>query len=297
MSARPAAAFSARRFTVRQERCGMKVGIDAIVLASHASHRLFPPAVEMPGPEPEAPPLRLLDVGCGCGIVALLLRQAAAGAHRRALVTAIDIDAPSAAEARRNVEASPWAADIRVHHTSLQAFTAPEEPFDLIACNPPYFPRPSAAMEQRAAANRAAQLARQGVHSDGVMRAGDRGLWPESRAHARFSDYLPAADMLTGAAALLADRGAFLCSFPARLDTMLLEAAAAAGLERTAALSLRMKAGRPISRVISTFEHCSGGREVVTQELTVRDERGVFSQAYCDFTASAYDRCLRSPAE
>ena len=102
--------------------------------------------------------------------------------------------------------------------------------------------------------------------------------------------------MLAGAAALLADRGAFLCSFPARLDTMLLEAAAAAGLERTAALSLRMKAGRPISRVISTFEHYSGGREGVTQELTVRDEGGVFSRAYCNFTHGCYDRCLRPPA-
>ena len=277
----------------------MKVGIDAIVLASRAAHRLFPPAAaEMPEPEHEAPPLRLLDVGCGCGIVALLLRQAAAVAHRRALVTAIDIDEPSAAEARHNVKASPWAADIRVHHTSLQAFTAPEEPFDLIACNPPYFPRPSAAMEERAAANRAVQLARQGgVHSGGVMGAGDRGLWPESRAHARFSDYLPAADMLAGAAALLADRGAFLCTFPARLDTMLLETAAAAGLGRTAALSLRMKAGRPISRVISTFEHCSGGEEEeVMQELTVRDEGGVFSRAYCNFTHGCYDRCLRPPA-
>ena len=103
------------------------------------------------------------------------------------------------------------------------------------------------------------------------MGAGDRGLWPESRAHARFSDYLPAADMLAGAAAMLADRGAFLCTFPARLDTMLLEAAAAAGLERTAALSLRMKAGRPISRVVSTFEHCAGGEE----EDTERDEGSV----------------------
>jgi tRNA1Val (adenine37-N6)-methyltransferase len=132
----PSRPFSARRFTVRHENCGMRVNHDGLLLgalAAEALRRRLPLLAATSS-------VRALDIGCGCGVVALLLRQAADGWGRPLRVTAIDIDSSSAAQAASNVEHSPW-DDVRVQHSGLREFAAGEgrrAAFDLVVCNPPY---------------------------------------------------------------------------------------------------------------------------------------------------------------
>ena len=77
---------------------------------------------------------RILDIGTGTGVIALMMAQRAENAH----VTAVEIDPPSAADARDNAASSPWSARVEVVECDIADY-APEERYDLIVTNPPYF--------------------------------------------------------------------------------------------------------------------------------------------------------------
>ena len=82
---------------------------------------------------------RILDIGTGTGVVALMMAQRFPEAH----VTAIDCDEPACRQASSNVAASPFARRISIYHTSLQNFIdhppSPVTPYHAIVCNPPFF--------------------------------------------------------------------------------------------------------------------------------------------------------------
>lgn len=110
--------FRFKRFAVRQDESPMKVGTDGVLLGAWAPVR----------PDDR----RILDIGTGTGVIALMLAQRAPEAS----VTGVDI-AP-VEEARRNAEASPWSGRLHFEQSPVQRF-APAEPFDLIVSNPPFF--------------------------------------------------------------------------------------------------------------------------------------------------------------
>lgn len=77
---------------------------------------------------------RMLDIGTGSGLIALMLAQR----HPHSLVEGVELDADAAAQARQNVEASPFASRVRVFESSFQAF-GPSGGYDAIVSNPPFF--------------------------------------------------------------------------------------------------------------------------------------------------------------
>lgn len=113
-----ASVFQFKRFTVKQERCAMKVGTDGVLLGAW---------VKTPGSG------KILDIGTGTGLIALMMAQKSS-----AFIDAIDIDVDSFEQACENVKASPWKEHIRVVHSSLNDFK-PGYRYDLIVSNPPYF--------------------------------------------------------------------------------------------------------------------------------------------------------------
>lgn len=112
--------FQFKQFTVRQNRCAMKVGTDGTLLGAWASL-------------PERP-CRVLDLGTGTGLIALMLAQRC----QEASIVAIDIDADAVLQARENVAASPFSSRIEVIEADAAVFS-PSERFDAIVSNPPYF--------------------------------------------------------------------------------------------------------------------------------------------------------------
>lgn len=95
----------------------MKVGTDGVLLGAWVSVR--------------PTDRRILDIGTGTGLIALMLAQRS----EAAAVTGIDI--ASVDEARRNADASPWGDRLVFVRQPVQRFEA--EPFDLIVSNPPFF--------------------------------------------------------------------------------------------------------------------------------------------------------------
>lgn len=111
--------FKFRQFVVCQNKCAMKVGTDGTLLGAWAAA----PAGEC----------RILDIGTGTGLLALMMAQR----YPQAIVTGIDIDPDSVIQASGNVEASPFADRVRILLADVAHFD--EEPYDAIVCNPPYF--------------------------------------------------------------------------------------------------------------------------------------------------------------
>ncbi len=99
----------------------MKVGVDAVLLAAWADVR---------------DRLSILDVGTGCGVIALAMAQRAETAR----IDAIEIDPPSFEEALENFSISPWADRLRGYMVSFDDFVrSSTDKYDLIISNPPFF--------------------------------------------------------------------------------------------------------------------------------------------------------------
>ena len=77
---------------------------------------------------------RILDIGTGTGLIALMMAQR----YPQALVIAIDIDEGAVRQARENVSASPFADRITVLEADVLTLEETEK-YDSIVCNPPFF--------------------------------------------------------------------------------------------------------------------------------------------------------------
>jgi len=111
--------FEFRQFTVYQDQCAMKVGTDGVLLGAWTDSE---------GAR------RILDVGTGTGLIALMLAQ-----RTEAAIDAVEIDEKAARQAMQNVEASPWPDRIHIHCIDFQGFSAGiHAQYDLIVSNPPY---------------------------------------------------------------------------------------------------------------------------------------------------------------
>lgn len=94
---------------------------------------------------------RVLELGCGAGLISLLILWRCPTAR----VTAVELDAPSAKQARANFAANGYMADVVCGDLRERA-SLPEANFcGLVVCNPPYFAPDSgrtSPSERRAAA-------------------------------------------------------------------------------------------------------------------------------------------------
>lgn len=110
--------FRFKQFALTHQRCAMKIGTDGVLLGAWA---------QLPQASGTA-----LDVGAGCGLIALMLAQR----YPQARVTAVELDTDAAEDLRVNVDASPWSDRVDVVQSD---FTTVEGCYDLIVSNPPFF--------------------------------------------------------------------------------------------------------------------------------------------------------------
>lgn len=112
--------FHCKQFSIRHDRCAMKVGTDALLLGAWATL-----------PHSGA----VLDIGTGSGILSLMVAQRSLG---KLPITALEIDPEAAQQAQENVAESPWPNAIAVVHADALHWQ-PTNRFELIISNPPYF--------------------------------------------------------------------------------------------------------------------------------------------------------------
>ena len=117
--------FKFKQFTINQDKTAMKVGTDGVVLGAYAEADKYN---------------KILDIGTGTGLIALMMAQQ----NNNAEIAAIEIDNDAYLQALENVEKSKF-NNINVLNISLQDFYRKNNrtKFDLIISNPPFFDKKS----------------------------------------------------------------------------------------------------------------------------------------------------------
>ena len=227
--------FSFKQFTVYHDRCAMKVGTDGVLLGawtdlSH-SHRI-------------------LDIGTGTGLIALMMAQRSPEAQ----ITAIDLDAEAVSQARDNIQHSPWKDRIEALLQDVCTYSI-DKKFDTIVSNPPYF-----------------------IDS---LKCPDN-----QRNTARHTDTLDARRLLEKAAELLTSDGRFSLILPADQTDDLFRMAEALGLYPSRWTKVITRPGLPPKRSLIEFQ--KKVQPIQTSELVIELERHVYSEEYIALTREYY---------
>lgn len=97
----------------------MKINTDGVLLGAVATHDN---------------PLRILDIGTGTGVIAMMLAQR----FPLSVVEAVEIDPAAAAAAEKNFVQSPFVNRVRLSGSDFLHFKSADT-YDLIVSNPPFF--------------------------------------------------------------------------------------------------------------------------------------------------------------
>jgi tRNA1Val (adenine37-N6)-methyltransferase len=231
--------FQFKKFKIVQSNTAMKVGTDGVLLGAWT---------------PLDDALRILDVGTGTGLIALMLAQRSTKAH----LDAIDMDEGAVADAQTNVLSSPWSDRITVLRADFNTYVdSCEDKYDLIVSNPPFF-------------------------EDGNQ-APDK-----SRAIARHSVGLSPEQLLVNACCLLHKRGRLALILPPNVYAKYLELANRKGLYQQAMMTIYPTPQKSAVRILSLW-----GRHFVKEqkeESLVLESGGrhVYSEDYKILTKDFY---------
>jgi tRNA1Val (adenine37-N6)-methyltransferase len=231
-------AFRFRRFTVEDRQSTLRVGTDSMLLGSWAS----------PGKAQ-----KILDIGTGCGVLALMLAQKSAG-----IINAIDIDKPSVQEASTNFSASPWPSRLSAIYASVQSLAAVEQAtYDFIITNPPYY-------------------------SNSLKS-------PSSRInHTRHDEHLPLIELVVSVSRLLTTDGRFSIILPPLPSGHFQVLCMKNGLYPLRKLTVFPKAGAPVKRILTEYSRVKTEYPDLS-ELTILNAQGKFSIEYLALTISYHD--------
>lgn len=229
--------FQFKRFRIGQAGAAMKVGTDGVILGAWA---------DVEGE-------RILDIGAGTGLIALMAAQR----RPESRVDAIEPDRGAFLQAEENVRQSPWSDRIALFDNTLQCFREAEQAvYDRIVSNPPYF---------------IASL----KNPDGA------------RSAARHADSLPCADLAAHVARLLKPGGKFSVILPHPEARVFVATAATHGLYRNRKLNVIAVPGGPVKRVAMEFSFDEGPLQENEMVIESHGRHG-YSEEYKALTRDFY---------
>jgi tRNA1Val (adenine37-N6)-methyltransferase len=228
--------FEFKQFRVEQHKAAMKVGTDGVLLGSWTHLNSAK---------------KILDVGTGTGLIALMLAQ-----RSTAIIDAVEIDEMACEEAKYNFVQSPWSNRLRVFHEDFHLFAEKfSELYDLIVSNPPFF-----------------------INS---LKTRNSAL-----AVARHNDKMPFNQFITDSKRLLTVTGRLCVIIPYMNSAEFMEYARVAGFYLKLKTTVIPKPGRIPKRVL--LEFTLHPNYPVDNEIAILGEDGLYTENYKILTSPYY---------
>lgn len=232
--------FTFKQFHITDDHTAMKVGTDGVLLGAWAKGGL-----------------KVLDIGTGTGLIALMMAQRFPSAQ----IDAIEIDKGALEDARFNVSQSPFNNRINIINSPLQDYkpcneTQEEGIYDAIVCNPPYF-----------------------------INSLKNPL--QQRTTARHTDSLSHQELIYHSKRLLKPNGSLSIIIPSNNKDILEAEAIFNGLPILKITNIKTKSSKPAKRCLIEF-----GKDATTEckieEQVLNDDMGARTMWYKNLTQAFY---------
>ncbi|MFI3247977.1 MAG: methyltransferase [Rikenellaceae bacterium] len=230
--------FRFKRFAIEDDRSSMKVGTDGVLLGAW---------VDICGDEG-----RILDIGTGSGLIALMMAQRSANSK----IDAVEIEESSAEQAAENIAASEWSDRVDLIHSDIKCYT-PQCKYDLIVTNPPYFV--------------------------------DSLLSPDSgRTTARHTTQLSFSELIDSITRLLKEDGRLALILPVA-ESQVFDKEAVGRLSLIRRCEVYGREDLPAKRYMSEYLLSSDSRAVSHEKIVIEGEkRGQYTDEYRELTRDFY---------
>ena len=216
----------------------MKVGTDGVLLGAWAPL--------------DHTPYSILDIGAGTGLIALMLAQRSNAEQ----IDAIEIDDDAYEQAVENFEDSPWGDRLFCYHAGLDEFMEdPEEEYDLIVSNPPFYTE-------------------------------DYTSGDEQRDKARFAESMPFEDLVEASSILLSDVGVLAVIIPYKEEQNFIALAKAEELYPFKITRVKGTPQTEIKRSLIAFSRDK--KEITENDLVIETARHQYTEDYTALTTDFY---------
>lgn len=232
----PTPFFKFKQFTVYHDRCAMKVGTDGVLLGSYVS-------LPTEG--------RVLDVGTGTGLVAMMIAQRSTN---KLMIDAVEIDKDAFEQAAENVGKTAWSERTKVIHTDFTEYR-PGLKYDLIISNPPYF--------------------------ENSLSCPDT-----SRNNARHTNSLNYETLISLSTTMLNDGGRISMIFPHDKLSYIIEISQKHSLHLCDVLTVYPTPGSDPKRCVATF--CNIKSQLTEHSLVIENSRHSYTDEYISLTKDFY---------
>ena len=216
----------------------MKIGTDGVLIGAWSF-----------APDPK----KILDVGCGTGLIALQLAQRFSSSQ----IKAIDIDEQACMATQMNFRNSPWSERlVVVTGDFLDPSSIVDADFDLIVSNPPYF---------------------QGAET-----------LEDARTLARNSNHLPLRLLIQSSYRLLKADGLFSLILPSDRFSEAQKVALEIGFKIRRYCLVKGRSDLPVKRVMLELQKTTTAIVSEREELVIEIERHLYTEEYRHLTAPFY---------
>lgn len=227
--------FQFKQFKIEQDLCAMKVGTDGVLIGAWTN----------------VPNGNVLDVGCGSGLISLMIAQR----NLNCEIDAIDIEKGAFYQTELNIKNSSWNSRIKAFLISFQDFK-PSKKYDLIISNPPFFINSFKTAE-------------------------------ETKTKARHTDELPFEDFISKAKQLLELNGILSIILPANESNIFCTLAKKGGLFLNRKCEVKPNYEKPVKRILMEFSFFE--KPLTTENLTIEtNQRHQYTEQYRNLTKDFY---------
>lgn len=227
--------FAFKKFVIHQDHCAMKVSTDGVLLGSWANGGK-----------------RILDIGTGTGLIALMMAQR----YTDATIDAVEIDHDAALQAYENVSNTKFANRIKIVETAIQHHST-QDKYNAIVSNPPFF-------------------------IDSLLNPNAQ------RSTARHACALKYCELFATVKALLDTDGEFSAIIPTECLQAFIAEAYKAGLAMSRQCIVRTTPRKQPKRHLVAFHHADYKCEREMEEVCLQDIDGSRSEWYAQLTADFY---------